>query len=521
MANFCATCGAEINEGSKFCKGCGAAVEAEAQPAYQPPSPQPGGYAPPPQQAPQYDGQPPQQAQPYAGPPQQPPQYDGPPPQQAPVGDAALGVPPTVAQPAYQPPPQQAPQGYVPPQQTPQGYAPPQPPKKKLPTWLLIVIIAVAAIVFFGIIGVLSQDSDSDSDASDSEVVEIDVDDDSDADDVGDSGDAGDADDDGDADDADDAGSMQITQFTDDPIVVGEGTDFPLQGMLSIPDVEGKVPAVVLVHGDGFFDMDEETDGNKPFRDIAEYLASHGIAAIRYDKRSFKYYWQMKEKYGGGVTAVESQIEDAVLAAELVKSDPRIDENKVFILGHSKGAALAPRIHTEGGGFAGIIAMSGTPRSIFDFSFNEYLEYAATMPEGKEKDEYLAEIEERVEEYRDRIMSMPEDEAKETDLGEFTYYYVQEYENHLPTEYIKDISIPFLILQGSEDFAVSAIVDLPAWQDALAGRSNATFNLYEGLNHFLFPSAGYGKDEWEKEYSAPGHTDGQVLEDIADWILSN
>jgi alpha-beta hydrolase superfamily lysophospholipase len=447
------------------------------------------------------EAEPPQQVQapPYAGPPPQ--GYAS--PQAPPVGDAAPGVPP-----------QQAPQYAVPPQQAPQ-YAG-QPPKKKIPTWLLIVIIAVAAVVFFGIIGVLSQGSDSDGDASDPDVIDIDIDDDDS--DAGDADDLGDVDD---ADDADDAGSMQITQFTDYPIVVGEGTDFPLQGMLSIPDVEGKAPAVVLVHGDGFFDMDEETNGNKPFLDIAEYMASHGIAVIRYDKRSFKYYWQMKDKYGGGVTAVESQIEDAVLAAELVKSDPRIDENKVFILGHSKGAALAPRIHTEGGGFAGIIALSGTPRSIFDFSFNEYLEYAASMPEGKERDDYLASTEERIEEYRDRIMSMPEDEAKETEHGEFTYYYYQEYENHLPTDYIKDISIPFLILQGSEDFAVSAIIDYPAWQDALAGRDNAAFKLYEGLNHFLFPSAGYGKDEWEKEYSAPGHTDGQVLEDIAGWILSN
>ena len=45
-------------------------------------------------------------------------------------------------------------------------------------------------------------------------------------------------------------------------------------------------PGVVLVHGSGPNDRDESIGPNKPFRDLAEGLASRGIAVLRYDKRT-------------------------------------------------------------------------------------------------------------------------------------------------------------------------------------------------------------------------------------------
>ena len=71
-------------------------------------------------------------------------------------------------------------------------------------------------------------------------------------------------------------------------IIVGKGTEFPLNGKLTLPDgVEGPVPAVVMVHGSGSSNMDEKVMKLTPFRDLAEGLARRGIASIRYDKRSF------------------------------------------------------------------------------------------------------------------------------------------------------------------------------------------------------------------------------------------
>ena len=110
-------------------------------------------------------------------------------------------------------------------------------------------------------------------------------------------------------------------------IVVGEGTEYPLKGLLTLPDrVEGQVPAAVLVHGSGASNMDEKVYKLTPFKDLAEGLAERGIASIRYDKRTFVYGRKMRK---GTVTVREETIEDAVRAAELLRRDPRVDPDRI------------------------------------------------------------------------------------------------------------------------------------------------------------------------------------------------
>ena len=52
------------------------------------------------------------------------------------------------------------------------------------------------------------------------------------------------------------------------------------------------------------------------------------------------------------------------MAAALLRKDPRIDPEKVFIIGHSMGGMLSPRIDAEGGNFRGLIIMAGSPRRL-------------------------------------------------------------------------------------------------------------------------------------------------------------
>lgn len=316
--------------------------------------------------------------------------------------------------------------------------------------------------------------------------------------------------------------SVQREGFTDFPIVIGEGTDFPLNGILSMPDnVTGKVPAVVLVHGSGAHDMDETIYANKPFRDIAEYLAANGIAVIRYDKRTFSHGTKIIQQFGGSATVKEETTEDAILAADMLKSDPRIDENRVFILGHSLGGMLATRIHAEGGNFAGIISLAGSPRSLLDISYDQQAVYVNGMPDGDEKTFLLLQLA-RYDEQVEALMNLPDDEAKNTPMsGGVSVYYYKEMDKHSVSEYLNETAVPFLILQGSKDFQVYADNDFVLWQELLAGRANATFRLYEGLNHLFMPSTGKSITEYQEEYKIENRVDSQVLADIAEWIRVN
>ncbi|NTW08816.1 MAG: DUF3887 domain-containing protein, partial [Anaerolineaceae bacterium] len=78
---------------------------------------------------------------------------------------------------------------------------------------------------------------------------------------------------------------VDTSKFTEEEVTVGSGK-WALPGTLTLPTGKGPFPAVVLVHGSGPNDRDETIGPNRPFRDIAWGLASHGIAVLRYDKRT-------------------------------------------------------------------------------------------------------------------------------------------------------------------------------------------------------------------------------------------
>jgi len=150
-----------------------------------------------------------------------------------------------------------------------------------------------------------------------------------------------------------------------EPITLGAGTGYPLKGLLTLPDGgQGPVPAVVFVHGSGSSNMDERVGRLTPFKDLAQGLARLGIASVRYHKRSFAHGLKMLLDKSGPITVREETIEDALLATRLLREDPRIDAGRVFLVGHSMGGMLAPRIDAEGGDYRGLVIMAGTPRRL-------------------------------------------------------------------------------------------------------------------------------------------------------------
>jgi len=339
--------------------------------------------------------------------------------------------------------------------------------------------------------------------------------------------------------------ARETAGFTDYPIIIGEGTDFPLNGMLSMPDdVTGLVPAVVIVQGSGPHNMDGSTIGNSTiYRDIAEFLAANGIAVVRYDKRTYAHIGRMVQEFGDSITVREEVIEDAVFAAELLRADPRIDENSVFIIGHSLGGMLAPRIHAEGGDFAGLILMAGSPRHLLELMSEQFrasvsgmheqteieIEAGAMTREEAEEaleafglDDFLAEAE-AMDALLEALFDMPREVAKETStpvVGGMMPYYLWDFAMHPFTDYVHDIDIPILVIQGSRDFQILADVDFVLLQELFAEHDNVTFNLYENLNHIFFSSTAINFNQHAAEIVLGSeHVDTQALQDIVDWIL--
>ena len=304
-------------------------------------------------------------------------------------------------------------------------------------------------------------------------------------------------------------------------IIVGEGSKYPLKGMLTLPkDATEPVPAVVFVHGSGSSNMDEKVYKLTPFKDLAEGLARHGIASIRYDKRSHAHGLKMLRDKSQPVTVKTETIEDAILATEMLKNDSRIDSDKIFIIGHSMGAMLAPRIDAEGGDYRGLIMMAGTPRRLEEVMEEQVEDALAQMNRfvrnfgGRSAEKMIRKFE--------GLYEMSNEEAKKVKIGGgTTLYYFKEMGEPPVSYYLSKNDKPMLIMQGEKDFQVKASKDFAMYKDILKDRENVTFKLYDNLNHAFVTAIYDSALKAKQEFSVERHIGEDVISDIVNWIKEN
>ena len=291
-----------------------------------------------------------------------------------------------------------------------------------------------------------------------------------------------------------------------------------LNGLLTLPDDAGeKLPAVVLVHGSGASNMDEKVFALTPFRDLAEGLAARGVASVRYDKRTFVYGKQMKSQL---VTAREETVDDALLAAALLRRDARIDPDAIFLVGHSMGAMLAPRIDAEGGNFRGLVLMAGSPYRMEEIVVRQ-LKQAGGGKGGLMG--AVVRLEDKIFSRKfDGLYEMSDEEAKKKKFaGSTTLWYFKEMGRKTAADYLNETEKPVLILQGGKDFQVLPDVDFARFQELLADRPNVEYKLYDELNHLFVKGIYNDIRKAGKEYKVAQHMGAEVIDDIAAFILRN
>ncbi|MBQ3375836.1 MAG: alpha/beta fold hydrolase [Erysipelotrichaceae bacterium] len=299
-------------------------------------------------------------------------------------------------------------------------------------------------------------------------------------------------------------------------IVIGK--EYPLNGLLTLPDnTEEKVPAVVLVHGSGASNMDEKVMKLTPFKDLAEGLAEKGIASVRYDKRTYAHGMKMvKQK---DMTAKEETIEDAIMAADLLRNDERIDQDRIFIIGHSMGAMLAPRIDAEGGNFRGLILMAGTPLRMEDIVLRQLKQAGNSNSLMK----WIVNLEYKIFARKfDGLYDMSDAEAvRKKYAGNVSLYYFKEMGLKTADQYLLENNKPALIMQGGMDFQVLADEDFRKFKEVLADRENTEYRFYPELNHCFVKGIYNDILKASKEYSVEQHIPEEVIRNIADFINKN
>ena len=281
-----------------------------------------------------------------------------------------------------------------------------------------------------------------------------------------------------------------------------------IAAMITVPKNKTNFPLVVLVHGSGPSDLDEAVGANKPFRDLAFGLAAKGIATIRYVKRTLIYANEFSKTF----TVKEEVIDDALSAIAMAKTVKGVDQKSIFVLGHSLGGMLAPKIATLAPELKGIILAAAPARKLTDLIVdqNKYMfeTLKDTTQAGKAAlNAALVEVE------KSRISNLGTVKPDSLIIG-------------LPASYWSDLNLydqvatakkltkRILVVQGGNDFQVGE-VDYNLWNAALSKKANATLKFYPTLNHLLSAQTEKGTSQ---QYFVPANVAAPLIDDIAAWI---
>lgn len=295
--------------------------------------------------------------------------------------------------------------------------------------------------------------------------------------------------------------------FREEPVTVGIG-ERALPGTVTWPRGEGPFPTVVFVHGSGPLDRDETVGRIKPFRDLAHGLAERGVASLRYDKRTYA----RPEDFADGDCDIDDETTiDAAIAVQQMAQDPRV--SSVFLIGHSQGGMVAPRIAHRVPSLAGLVYLAAPARPLDQVLMAQLLWHA--QRDGS----VSAEESTAIDAAQSAVNRLPTltgtEKAEDLPLGLPAAYWLN-LRGYNPVAETQDLPQRVLVLQGGRDFQVTPSEDFARWRDAFGNHPRVTLRIFPSLNHLFVAGSGAPSAD---EYTNDGTVAAEVSDTIADWIL--
>lgn len=149
-----------------------------------------------------------------------------------------------------------------------------------------------------------------------------------------------------------------------------------LGGTLLLPDGAERAPAALLITGSGPLDRDSNSKRIRVdvMRQIAEHLATVGVASLRYDKRGVG-------ASGGDYHAIGfyDNVDDARSGLRVLRGRREVDPDRVFVVGHSEGALIAAELAGDEA-LAGVVLLAGAASTGEDILVWQARQVAGMLP---------------------------------------------------------------------------------------------------------------------------------------------
>lgn len=281
-----------------------------------------------------------------------------------------------------------------------------------------------------------------------------------------------------------------------------------LAGTLTLPDGQQNCPAVVLISGSGPQNRDGAILKHKPFLVLADYLTRQGMVVLRVDDRG------VGESGGtfAGATSADFAT-DVAAAVDYLKKHPRVNANKVGLLGHSEGGLIAPMVASsrEDVAFLVLLAGPGYPgtqtlkQQNHDLTLLKTKNAQLAKKQAKALDAIYAAIlkeENQALSTTEMVSLLEKDLNKLSEKDKATLGWTEGVIRQLitqlrspwmqyflaanPAHYLSQVQSPVLAINGDKDLQVH-VDNLKGIEAALKKGKNTQYSIqaFENLNHLL------------------------------------
>lgn len=264
-----------------------------------------------------------------------------------------------------------------------------------------------------------------------------------------------------------------------------------LNGTLTLPAGNDTYPIVVLAHGSGANDRNESftptgsngaclypdmvNETSMLFKDLADSFALAGIATFRYDKRTYTHATTLDPQ----TILVNDFADDLSAAVDFIKGFSAVDQEQIYLLGHSQGSNFIAVVAQQRNDINGLISMGGntTPIDTILARQNRDISYLCNQDTAT-GDQYYSDVLTAMGMVRDG--SWPNNQAL---LGAYEPFWKNwiDLTDSVIFNY-NAANLPLLVLQGGDDFNVP-----PSEAQPFYSLDPATTVIVElsGLNHFF------------------------------------